>query len=55
MHDMMQEGTHYGESFPGDTKKNLLKPGADKLCFMFRLRPDFTQELRNFPIPTWKY
>jgi len=49
MHDLMQDGTHYGESFPGDTKKNLLKPGADKLCFMFRLRPDFTQEIKELP------
>jgi hypothetical protein len=49
MHDLMLEGTHYGESFPGDTKKNLLKPGADKLCFMFRLRPDFTQEIKEYP------
>jgi hypothetical protein len=49
MHDLMQEGTHYGESFPGDTKKNLLKPGADKLCFMFRLRPDFSQEIKELP------
>jgi len=47
MADLMQEGTHYGESYPGDTKKNLLKPGADKLCFMFRLRPDFTQEIKE--------
>ena len=49
MHDLMQEGTHYGESFQGDTKKNLLKPGADKLCFMFRLRPDFSQEIKALP------
>jgi len=49
MRDLMQDGTHYGESFPGDTKKNLLKPGADKLCFMFRLRPDFTQEIKERP------
>jgi hypothetical protein len=49
MHDLMQDGTHYGESFPGDTKKNLLKPGADKLCFMFRLRPDFSQEIKELP------
>jgi hypothetical protein len=49
MHDLMQEGTHFGESFPGDTKKNLLKPGADKLCFMFRLRPDFIQEIKELP------
>ena len=49
MSDLMQEGTHYGKSYPGDTKKNLLKPGADKLCFMFRLRPDFTQEIKELP------
>ena len=49
MHELMQEGTHYGKSFPGDTKKNLLKPGADKLCFMFRLRPDFQQEIKDLP------
>ena len=47
MRDLMLDGTHYGESFQGDTKKNLLKPGADKLCFMFRLRPDFYQEIKN--------
>ena len=49
MHDLMQENVHYGRSFPGDEKKNLLKPGADKLCFMFRLRPDFTQEIKDLP------
>jgi len=47
MKGMMQEGTHYGKSFPNDTKKNLLKPGADKLMFMFRLRPDFEQEIKE--------
>ena len=49
MSDLMQEGVHYGKSFPGDTKKNLLKPGADKLCFMFRLRADFNQEIKELP------
>jgi len=49
MCDLMQEGVHYGKSFPGDTKKNLLKPGADKLCFMFRLRADFSQEIKELP------
>jgi len=49
MRDLMKEGTHYGKSFPGDEKKNLLKPGADKLMFMFRLRPDFTQEIKELP------
>jgi hypothetical protein len=46
---LMKDGEHYGNSFPGDTKKNLLKPGADKLCFMFRFRPDFIMEIRELP------
>lgn len=49
MRDLMKEGEHYGQSFAGDTKKNLLKPGADKLMFMFRLRPDFSQEIKELP------
>ncbi|GHV74961.1 hypothetical protein AGMMS49940_22630 [Spirochaetia bacterium] len=49
MTDLMREGEHYGGSFPGDTKKSLHKPGADKLCFMFRLRPDFEQEIKELP------
>ena len=49
MADMMKDGEHYGKSFEGDTKKNLLKPGADKLMFMFRLRPDFEQEIKELP------
>jgi hypothetical protein len=44
MRDLMTEGEHYGPSFPGDTKKNLLKPGADKLNFMFRFRAEYEQE-----------
>jgi hypothetical protein len=49
MGDLMKEGEHYGASFPGDTKKNLLKPGADKLMFMFRLRADFHQDIKELP------
>jgi len=49
MRDLMSENVHYGKSFPGDTKKNLLKPGADKLMFMFRFRPDFEQEIKELP------
>lgn len=37
----MIEGVHYGPSFPGDKKKNLLKPGADYLGVSFRLVPEF--------------
>ena len=49
MKEIMQKDVHYGNSFPGDTKKNLLKPGADKLCFTFRLRPDFFQDVKQLP------
>lgn len=41
MKAVMQEGTHYGASFPGDKKKNLLKPGADTLAVTFQLVPEF--------------
>jgi hypothetical protein len=47
MRNLMKEGEHYGKSFPGDTRKNLLKPGADKLCFVFRLRADYDQEFKE--------
>ncbi len=43
---VMKEGVHYGASFPGDTKKNLLKPGADKLCLAFQLSPTFEVDER---------
>lgn len=49
MKELMREDEHYGASFPGDKKKNLLKPGADKLCFMFRLRPELQQETKELP------
>jgi hypothetical protein len=49
MADLMREGEHYGASFPGDARKNLLKPGADKLMFMFRLRPAFRQDVKELP------
>ena len=40
----MKDGTHYG-AIPGTgQKKNLLKPGADKLCLMFRLAPTYEVE-----------
>jgi ribosomal protein L37AE/L43A len=49
LHKVMKEGAHYGASFPGDTKKNLLKPGADKLCLAFQLSPSFVVEERALP------
>lgn len=41
MTHIMKEGTHYGGSFPGDTKKNLLKAGADSLGVAFQFVPEF--------------
>lgn len=38
MDEVMIEDVHYG-IIPGTKKKTLYKPGADKLCFLFRLEP----------------
>ena len=41
MKDLMKNGEHYG-IIPGTgTKPTLLKAGAEKLCFAFRLAPEF--------------
>lgn len=41
----MKDGEHYG-IIPGCGKKpTLLKPGAEKLCFIFQLAPQFTTEV----------
>ena len=41
MKDLMKNGEHYG-IIPGTgTKPSLLKAGAEKLCFVFRLAPEF--------------
>lgn len=45
--EVMKEGTHYGEAFPGDKKKNLLKPGADKLAVTFQLASAYEVDERN--------
>lgn len=37
---VMKEGEHYG-IIPGCQKPSLWQPGADTLCFMFRLRADY--------------
>ena len=42
MAKVMHDGTHYGASYPGDEKKNLLKAGADSLCVAFQFVPEFT-------------
>lgn len=46
MATVMVDGEHYGvipgTQKPGEKpKKTLLQPGADKLCLMFRLRPEY--------------
>jgi len=40
MAEAMQEGEHYGV-IPGTNKPTLLKPGAEKLCLLFRLDPEY--------------
>lgn len=37
----MRDGEHYGV-IPGTNKPSLLKPGAEKLCMMFRLSPAYS-------------
>lgn len=41
--DLMKEGEHYG-LIPGAQKKSLWKPGADLLCSLFQLEPDYVAE-----------
>ena len=43
MNSAMKEGEHYGK-IPGTDKPTLLKAGAEKLGFMFRLSPQFEIE-----------
>lgn len=40
MREVMQEDQHYGV-IPGTDRPTLLKPGAEKLCLMFRLDPEY--------------
>lgn len=47
MSECMVKDTHYGV-IPGcGDKPTLLKPGAEKLCFMFRLAPKYRIEMEN--------
>lgn len=49
MRDLMRDGEHFG-IIPGTGKKpSLLKPGAEKLCFVFRLAPEFEIERDDLP------
>ena len=40
MDKVMKDGEHYGV-IPGTQKPTLLKPGAEKLCLLFRLDPQY--------------
>lgn len=44
MKDIMHEGEHYGKVPGCGDKPTLLKPGAEKLCFLFGLEPRITTE-----------
>jgi hypothetical protein len=46
MSKVMREDEHYGK-IPGTAKPTLLKPGAEKLCMVFRLEPDY-EIIREF-------
>jgi hypothetical protein len=48
MKSVMKEDVHYG-IVPGSKKPSLYKPGAEKLCMVFRLRPEFIIERENLP------
>jgi hypothetical protein len=41
MASLLKDGEHYG-TIPGTPKPTLLQPGADKLCVLFWLKPEFT-------------
>lgn len=40
MSSVMKDNEHYGV-IPGTNKPTLLKPGAEKLCLLFRLAPEY--------------
>lgn len=53
---VMKEGEHYGvipgtERSDGKSKPTLLKPGAEKLCLLFRLDPEY-EVIRQITEPT---
>lgn len=43
MNTSMKKGVDYGK-IPGTPKPTLFKPGAEKLCTMFRIAPDYESE-----------
>ena len=48
MEKILKNGEHYG-TIPGTNKPTLLKPGAEKLSFAFRLLPKFRVTMRDLP------
>jgi len=49
MKSVMTEGEHYG-TVPGcGAKKTLLKAGAEKICFVFKLAPEYQITMRELP------
>jgi len=56
MKEALQDGEHYGVIPGTNSKPTLLKPGAEKLCFMFRLDPEYPEEkLREVWLPDGNY
>ena len=51
----MQKGVHYGV-IPGTNRPSLWQAGAEKLCLLFRLAPEYTVEKEHNPEATrpWK-
>lgn len=49
MKTVMQDGQHFGKVPGCGDKPTLLKPGAEKLAFVFRLNPEFTIAQEDLP------
>jgi hypothetical protein len=49
MGSVMKDGQHYGKVPGCGDKPTLLKPGAEKLAFVFRLNPEFDVKEENLP------
>lgn len=47
---VLKPDLHYGASFPGDTKKNLLQPGADALLVAFGLVPRYAHSREDIAV-----
>jgi len=40
----LKDGTDYGPAYPGTTKKNLLKPGSEKVNSLLQIRIEFAKD-----------